>query len=276
MFHGRTLLIATNHGKERVIAPLLERSLGVTCVVAADLNTDFFGTFSGEVERQHDPITTLRNKCLKAMELYRGDLAVASEGSFGPHPSLFFIPADDELVFLYDAKNHFEILEREITTDTNFNAEEITNINQLREFTSLVNFPSHGVIVRKSKDDYTELTKGIIRWNSLRKKFKELIGKYGSAYLETDMRAMYNPTRMKVIETATQKLVERINSLCPVCKAPGFGVTHVKRGLPCSACGKPTRSVNAYHYTCEKCSYATEYPVEISLEDPRHCDNCNP
>ena len=92
MFEGRPLIIATKHEKEKVIAPILEKELGVKCFLALDLDTDKLGTFSGEVERHDDPITTARKKCLLAMELTNCDLAVASEGSFGPHPTIFLFP----------------------------------------------------------------------------------------------------------------------------------------------------------------------------------------
>lgn len=99
-FSGRHLLIATKHGKEKVIAPILESALNVKCFVATDLDTDKLGTFTGEVERTDSPLNTLRNKCLMAMELVDCNLVVASEGSFGTHPTAYFIHADDELLNL--------------------------------------------------------------------------------------------------------------------------------------------------------------------------------
>jgi hypothetical protein len=50
MFVGRNLLIATKHEKVKVIAPILEKELGVKCFVLKGLDTDKFRTFSGEVE----------------------------------------------------------------------------------------------------------------------------------------------------------------------------------------------------------------------------------
>ena len=120
MFKGRQLAIATRHCKEQVMALLLEKSLGVSCFVPEDLDTDALGTFTGEVERKDDPITTLRAKCQLAMAASGCDLAVASEGSFGPHPTLGFVLSGDELVLLLDAKNGLEILGRDLSTETNF------------------------------------------------------------------------------------------------------------------------------------------------------------
>lgn len=278
MFNNRKLVIATKHEKEIVIAPLFEKELGVRCVVAKNFDTDVLGTFTGEVERKDDPIATARNKCLMAMELNDADLAIASEGSFGVHPSIFFVSADDELLLFLDKKNDLEIIARELSTDTNFNGEEIKSEKQLIDFATKVNFPSHALILRKAKNDFTEIVKGIADWETLNKTFHQFLEKYGTAFFETDMRAMYNPTRMKVIEKATQKLIDKINSCCPQCNTPGFGITDAKRGLRCIQCHFPTRSTLSYVYTCQKCFYSKEemYPNNKTTEDPMYCDVCNP
>jgi hypothetical protein len=125
------------------------------------------GTFTGEVERKDDPITTARNKCLMAMQLNNCDLAVASEGSFGSHPSIFFVHADDEMLLFIDKKNGLEIIVRELSTDTNFSGEEIKTEKQLADFAKQAKFPSHALIIRKAKDDFTEIVKGITDWETL-------------------------------------------------------------------------------------------------------------
>lgn len=278
MFEGRKLLIATKHKKEKVIAPILEKTLGVKCFVVTDLDTDELGTFTGEIERKHDPLITARNKCLMAMELTNTDLAVASEGSFGPHPTLSFVPADDEFLLFIDKKNDLEIVVRELSTETNFNVAEIKTEIELNEFSTNANFPSHGLILRKSKDDFRNMVKGINNVEQLNHTFYNLIAEFGKAFIETDMRAMYNPTRMKVIEQAAIKLAEKINSLCPFCKMPGYGITDSKQGLPCEICNFPTRSTLSHIYTCKKCSFTNtkHYPNDKKTENPMHCDICNP
>ncbi len=101
MFEGRKLVISTKHQKEHVLGPILERALGVQAFVPKNLDTDQLGTFSGEVLRLHDPLTTARKKCQLAIELTGCDMAISSEGSFGSHPSAFFLPANVEwLIFL--------------------------------------------------------------------------------------------------------------------------------------------------------------------------------
>lgn len=278
MFKGRNLLIATKHEKEKVIAPILEKELGAQCFVTADFDTDELGTFTGEVNRKDDPITTARNKCLMAMKLTNCDLAIASEGSFGSHPSIYFVPADDEFLLFIDKKNNFEIIARELSTETNFNGSEIKTEKELKEFATNANFPSHGLILRKSKADFGDIVKGITNAEQLNNVFFNLISKYGTAFIETDMRAMYNPSRMKVIEKAAYKMVDKIKSLCPNCDIPGFGITDSNRGLPCELCNFPTRSTLSHIYTCQKCTFTKEekYPNGKQTEDPKYCDICNP
>lgn len=278
MFSGRKIVIATMHHKEQVIQPILESNLGCTCVVPNNFNTDLLGTFSGEIERNEDPIVTARKKCELAMRLTNTNIAVASEGSFGPHPSYFFASADDEFLMLKDIKNDLEIIVRELTLETNLNGDYINSIEELERFASKAKFPGHALIIRKSKDDSSKIVKGITTWKKLYACFNRYISLYGTVYVETDMRAMHNPTRMEVIRNLTLKLVDKINSTCPTCSTPGFGVTEVRQGLPCQQCGFPTGSTKSHIYTCVKCSYTEEkkYPNNKQTEDPMYCDICNP
>jgi len=278
MFEERRLVIATKHKKEKVIASLMEKAFGVSCFVNEKFDTDLLGTFSGEIERKLDPIASARQKCLMAMELSNCDLGIASEGSFGPHPSMFFVSADDEFLIFIDKKNNYEIIVRELSTDTNFNGKEIKTEEELLAFAKAINFPSHGLILRKSKSSNDSIIKGITNKNRLEQAFNELFDKFNSVYVETDMRAMFNPSRMKVIEAATKKLITKINSLCPQCSQPGFGITDTKSGLACGFCGSPTNSTLSYIYVCQHCSYAKEerYPHNRTTEEPMYCDYCNP
>lgn len=278
MFSNRKLIIATKHEKEKVIAPLMEAALGVSCYVNDNFDTDLLGTFTGEIDRKLDPIATARQKCLLAMELSNCDLGIASEGSFGPHPTLFFASADDEFLIFIDKKNNLEIIARELSTETNFNGKCVKTEAELLEFAKVVHFPSHGIILRKSKEDNFDIYKLIQNQQQLLEIYRILRGKYSSVYAETDMRAMNNPTRMKVIAAATQKLIDKIKVVCPQCNTPGFGITDAKKGLKCSNCGSPTQSILSNIYTCQRCSYIKEefYPQSKMVEEPMYCDFCNP
>jgi hypothetical protein len=267
------------HQKESVIAPILEKALGVEIIIPdSSFNTDTFGTFSGEVERTVDPIEAAQLKCIKACQLYDCSLAVASEGSFGPHPTLFFVPGDDEILVFIDLENKIEIRARELSTATNFAGSLFTSWDDIKAFAAKALFPSHALILRSEKDDTTHLTKGIDSWEALEQHCSAYLSQYGQVFVETDMRAMHNPSRMRVIEAATQKLADKILSTCPQCHWPGFDVVDVRAGLPCSWCGSPTNSTLCYTYQCKKCNHTEEklYPHGKQTEEPTFCDYCNP
>jgi predicted Zn-ribbon and HTH transcriptional regulator len=278
LFGNRKLVIATKHQKEEVIAPILEAALGVKCIVPENFDTDVFGTFSGEKIRHEDPISTARKKCEMAMKLTNCDIGIASEGSFGAHPHLYFVNADDEFILLIDKKNNLEIIARELSTSTNFGGDDIKTKQELLAFAKQSLFPSHGLILRKEKDNIETITKDFKDLNHLEEVFLSMQSKYGSVFIETDMRAMMNPTRMEVIGLATQRLIEKISSRCPECEIPGFSITETKSGLPCGLCGFPTQSTLYHVLTCANCEFTRRemFPNKKEKEEPMYCDNCNP
>jgi len=278
MFENRKLLIATKHHKELVIAPIFSKEFKNYCFTNGKIDTDILGTFSGEIDRKEDVISTLRAKCILGNQVTKCDLVIASEGSFGTHPTLFFAQANEELIMLKDFKNDIEIVTREISLETNFYGKIIIDEPDLLAFAEQVNFPSHAIILKSTEQNFLKIHKGITTMKSLLKHFHELKEEFNSVYAETDMRAMYNPTRMKVIKKVTKKLVDKIKSKCPNCFLPGFDILKAIPGLPCKNCALPTRSTLSYLYKCEKCFFEKEliYPKGIKFEDPTFCDYCNP
>jgi len=278
MFLNRKILITTKHKKELVIGPIIEKELGLSYVVNEQYDTDLLGTFTGEIERILDPIDNARKKCLDGMNLYNCEIGIASEGSFGPHPQAYFLSANEEVIIFIDKKNKLEIIAREISTETNFNSKTIQNIEELFAFAESVNFPSHALILRKSKHEKEDIFKGIQDNHELIKTFNYLHKKYQIVFAETDMRAMVNPMRMKLIEKTTLQLIQKIKSTCPNCQHPGFSVTKTKKGLKCNLCGTPTNSPLSLVSVCTQCSFEKEefYPNNKTSEDPMYCDHCNP
>lgn len=277
-FNGRKLIIATKHLKEKVILPLVKANMQVEVFVPSDYDTDKFGTFSGEIARTTNALEAVRKKCLDAMNHYGYDLGIASEGSFGPHPSLFFAQADDELLILIDQKNNLEIIARAVSLETNFSGEKIQSYEQLIEFAKQVHFPSHGLLLKDGENQFSKIHKDILDWEQLKLSYDSLTEHSKEIWAETDMRAHRNPTRMQIIEQATQKLIKKVASLCPNCQTPGYDVREVVKGLPCNWCKSPTSSTLALRYACQKCSHTTleEYPNGKKYESPEFCSNCNP
>jgi hypothetical protein len=264
------------HKKETVIAPLLSKVLGIPSVKIS-VDTDVFGTFSGEVPRKLSPLDTLRAKCSLAYEQSGISLIVASEGSFGPHPTVWFVPSNEEWILFKDYENDIEIVASLLSTETNFKSAHVSSEDELMAFANDALFPSHGLIL-KSLVDPVSIVKGITERGHLIDIFKSMNLEGNKVVAETDMRALYNPTRMNVIESACRELVRKIECVCPNCGMPGVDVVLTTRGLPCGNCGCPTNSILSQMMGCKKCEYRieTKYPHGKEIEDPMYCDYCNP
>jgi hypothetical protein len=273
----RKLLIVTKHGKNKVISKYFNKEFGLKSYLSSQFDTDSLGTFTGEISRKDDPITTLRKKCLLGMQQEGFDLAIATEASFGPHPNVFFVPAHEELIMIKDLKNNFEIVEKILTTDTNFASKKVNSIKDIKDFCINISFPKFGVILKFQNENETFFKKDL---KSL-KKIREVYNSYKFDYqceIETDMRAMNNPKRMEVISKITKKLIEKILNFCPSCNTPGFGIVSSHSGLKCEICTMPTQSTLYFLQQCTKCKYEEKkmYPNQKTFEDPMYCDYCNP
>ena len=280
-FEGRKLGVATIHGKEQVIGPLLERALrlsGYSAIV--DVDTDRFGAFSGEVERTLDPLAACEAKARHGSEISGLDLVIASEGSFGPYPPAPFISCDEEILVLYDALDDRTFHHRHVSLETVFGGEACANWSQARAFADRMKFPSHHLVVR-TREKWQQgdaLLKGIQDERVFRGAVERLLEEHGSCWVETDMRAMANPTRMGVIAGAAERFAAELTTTCPVCHACWFRITGALHGLPCEQCGWPTASTRAYLRTCWACAYSQSVPRTDGKrhEEPMHCGNCNP
>jgi hypothetical protein len=281
-FNNRLAILATMHQKERVIAPLLETELGIKVIVPSQFDTDCFGTFTREIKRIGTQIEAARLKAQKVLELTGNTIAIASEGSFYPHLAFPFLSCDREIVLLIDKVNQLEIVGQEIATETNHNHKQVKSIEEALEFAQKVGFPEHGLVVMASKNstEKEEIIKEIITEEKLIESVENFLKKSptGTIHIETDMRAMYNPTRMKAIAKATRNLIEKLNRFCPQCSTPGFDVVERLSGLPCGWCSSPTSLIRAAIYQCQKCNYRQEtlFPDRVETADPSYCPYCNP
>jgi len=279
---GSLAVIATMHGKQEVLAPLLSDGLGLLCRVPAGLDTDRFGTFSRDRARDGNALDAARAKAAAALDLMpEARIAIASEGSFGPHPQIPFAPMGRELVLLIDRATGLEITGHDATLDVRYAHAIARSLAEAEAFAARVGFPQHALIVMGCKgeepDPHSALAKGITRPEALAEAVARAIALSGAAFVETDMRAHLNPTRMAAIARAGTDLVQRYMSRCPACTQPGFAVTQRIGGLPCSWCGTPTALTLAEVLSCAACGHSEERCASNQPSaDPAHCPRCNP
>jgi len=282
LYRGQRIALATIHKKELYLNPACEKILGTSLFTCGEkINTDLFGTFSGEVERKGTQKETVLQKCYLGMEISGSALGLANEGSFGPHPFIPFVPSACETLVFVDKNRQLTIFETMISLKTNYQHKECLSETDLAEFLAHVLFPSHGLIVRPNIwRDKQILFKGIQDFCELKKAIAVSCQNSpdGMAHIETDMRAHMNPTRGRIIQKVGIRLFRRLTRLCPTCKTPGWGITNLKRGRPCSICDYPTELPVSYVWSCAICPYKEEspFPGAHLNADPGQCNLCNP
>ncbi len=236
-----------------MIGPVLLGSLGMV-LHRVEVDTDAFGTFTGDVPR----VGTMRDAALRKVEAAfaadpAADFAVASEGSFGPHPHAPMVASDLELVML--ASRQGAVLEGLVRSfDTNYGHQVAHDVGEVERFAAHVHFPSHAVCLLGCVSDARRpdraMVKGVTEAGQLRDVAGALLARHGAVWVETDMRAHLNPSRQQVIAQATERLVETARSTCPACTRAGFQVVDVARGLPCRVCGTASRYVRTEVWGC--------------------------
>lgn len=292
-YGGEKVALATRHGKEKVIARALRWGLGAELLHVPSVDTDALGTFCGGVQRQGSALEACIAKAEAALEQAGTGLAMASEGSFGPHPHVPFLTAGLECMVFLDRKRGLMIREEALAPRTNF-AHRFVQIpsasgpdHELQRWLLQVGFPRHALMVRPKgsaaspgESDGGPVEKGLHRWEDLQPAIQRAVAASaeGLALLETDMRAHCNPTRMAAIRGLAFRLVRRIASPCPACATPGWGVVAQRPGLPCVSCGLPTDLLLRQVWGCQLCSHSQERPRPDGLltADPGQCQWCNP
>ena len=262
--------------------PVLEKDLLLRVELASALNTDRFGTFSREIERKGSQLDAARAKIAAGFEnAPSARVGIASEGSFGPHPHIPFLALGRELIVLIDRETGLELTGHDVSLETNFEHTVVSNVGSAVEFAERIKFPDHGLIVIGYVDNQPAPAKALIKDITDRANLEAAVGavvnKCGAAFLETDMRAHRNPTRMSAIGRATADLVRRFRSRCPECAFPGFDVTERVSGLPCAWCGEPTRLIQREILSCCTCGHRQERSAtDKTTADPGQCEGCNP
>lgn len=277
MLYESEILLATKHNKESVIAPELVKHLNASIIVPDDFDTDKYGTFDGRVARKGSQFNTVLHKARDAASRFNQRYVIASEGSFGPHPTVSFLPGDVEYLLFYDSETDKYVCEVEVSTETNFAHMDLRKNDRIDKFLELTKFGTHAVTVRALEDDII-LGKGIYQFDRLQMILDQYFKEYDVIRLETDMRAMMNPTRMRVIARVAEKLAVRLSRSCPECSHYGFGEVSVDGVLECELCSGETTLYKQRQVRCVFCGYSECHPREDGLRhaDPTYCLSCNP
>ena len=277
-YDGRQIALLTQHGKLQVLAPVLQQALGCTLCLVTGYDTDLLGTFTRDIARRGTQLEAARHKARISMELSGLPLAVASEGSFGADPVAGMFPWNVELLVWIDSERELEVVGL-AQGNAAFAHLLSGDWPAIVEFAQQMAFPSHQLVVRPTAEDGLPVLKGLDGWDSLQSAYKEALRQSdnGLVFVETDVRAHTNPTRMAMIKMAAEDLANKLGCLCPACTSPGFAAVDAIRGLRCAGCHAPTNEVSAEILGCVKCEHrVTRGRRDLMFADPGRCNFCNP
>jgi hypothetical protein len=270
------------HAKEKAIAPIFRNKLAMEIEVAPGINTDTLGTFTGEIPRAGTIQDAAIAKARLGMAATGLSIGIASEGSYGPHPSFPFIPAGIELMVVVDDELGIIVSEHLIDDAPVFNHILTADSGGAAGFLDQIGFPEHAVIVRPNEVEQAvcPIHKGLRTTEALTHAIADCSAhsRDGMALVQTDMRAHMNPTRMAALGRLAALLCDRLATPCPACGIPGYDQIDTEPGLPCEWCGSPSVSVRHLVFGCVTCEHREKRPRPDgrTQADPGHCPECNP
>lgn len=274
-YRGRTAALATRHGKRPLIAAPLT-ALGLRVILADGVDTDRFGTFTGDRVRTGSARDTVEAKARAALASAALPLGLASEGSFGPHPASHWVTLDVELVALVDDDTDLVVVGRASSTDATWASHPVAGERELHGFLASIGFPRQGVVVH-TETHPADAVKGITDLRALHDAIAAATLCHPDQLVQvvTDLRAHHNPRRRAVIRAAAADLAARLASHCPACSSPGYGTERGEPGRPCATCGTPTHETAALIWSCPACRF--EHCATVTgYADPTWCPQCNP
>jgi hypothetical protein len=277
-YKGQEVALLTQHGKERVIAPVLDAALGCRVRRVAGYDTDLLGTFTRDIPRAGTQREAARKKARLGMALAGLPIGLASEGAFGADPMIGMFPWNTEVLIWIDDLHGLEVVGT-ARGKANFAHLLTPDCAAAEAFARRWGFPEHQLVIRPEREDDPRIRKGNASRADLEAGFAwaRRESAQGLVFLETDVRAHANPTRQENIRRAAEDLASRLCSLCPACGAPGFWRVERVPGLPCEDCGAPTEEARAEVLGCVRCAHrVTREYSEPETADPARCDYCNP
>ncbi|WP_407685729.1 DUF6671 family protein [Mycobacterium sp. HUMS_1102779] len=276
-YAGTVIAMGTMHGKEHQVAPPFADVLDARVVAPAGIDTDQFGTFTGEVTRTSTPSDTATAKARLAMRAAGVPYGLASEATYGAWFGMLAVH-EETLVFVDDVRG-IRVVEGVDTPGAPGPPRSVGGAGEGVDAARSFGFPRQGAAVKAAVGDRVRVFgKGITDTGTL-------IGVVGAAlaladdnraWVEPDLRAHHNPSRRDVLAALAGRLARRLATPCPGCGCPGYGKVASRDGLPCRACGCPTTLIAADVHGCPACTHSSTVTRSRADAAPRFCPACNP
>jgi hypothetical protein len=152
-----------------------------------------------------------------------------------------------------------------------------TSACELEDFLRSIDFPAHALIAKaNSASGAGAPLKGLRSREELAHALRDCVERSEDtrAFVQTDMRAHMNPTRMAAIGRLAERFADRLTCFFPACQSPGYGIIAVEKGLPCAWCGGPSLMVRHQVFGCVRLRQPREARA-LRRPDPGQCAYCN-
>ena len=275
---ARKIALPTLHKKGDQIIPAFQELTDFE-IVEVEIDTDSFGTFSGEIERTLSPRDAALAKAEAALSVTGWDGAIASEGSIGTDPRLPFLISDREVMVFVDRLEGVVIEENHLSFEIIAAKTEYRASDDLSDFLRQADFPNHHLIVTSRSDGSLRAIKGISDEGSLRLALEESLRRSddGKVMIESDLRAHASPSRQANIAHLARLLAKRISKRCPSCDAPGWGRVDHLFGVECEDCGHlDERIASQVIEGCGRCDHRAQGEILRERIKASECELCNP
>lgn len=273
-----TAALTTMHGKEQQIAPAFGRIAGWELVVA-QIDTDQFGSFDGEVPRTLSPKAAALAKAKLGAEQLGLRFGVASEGTIGHHPQFPLLTSDHELIAIVDLELGHELVVSHVSAEIIAERHVLSDDSNLEQIASLCDLPNHAANLIASGPSGREVRKDIRDLANLKLTVRDLGNKQDLRELvvESDFRAMSSPSRQRNIEHCAELAAQRVATRCPGCEYLGWGLVRYEFGLECRSCGFANEHLAKKGINrCLRCELEESFDLGVSLAEPAQCMVCNP
>jgi len=271
MSRANRLALLTRHGKAAVLGGVAE-ALGLELQLIDDFDTDSLGTFTLERPRLGSQFDAALAKAKLACELSGCRWGLGSEGSFGPDPYLAQAPWGVELLVLHDAQTASQVHAVAQGPALAYLQASVCSLDAAIAFATEIGFPAQGLIIGRADEPWFD--KEARELAQLRQRAEQSL-LHGELWLETDMRAHRNPSRMAMIAQAGQALAQRLHERCPRCEARGWAPVGLISGARCDCCGHATSAARAQRLQCAVCRHEEEKPLRETVPAAR-CELCKP
>ena len=271
----RRIAIPTLHRKGDQIIPAF-KGVADFELFEVPLDTDSFGTFSGEIERTLSPRDAALAKARSVLASGNWDGAIASEGSIGPDPYLPFMLSDREILVYLDRDDllieetyrSFEIITARL---------EFCEGDDLTQFLESADFPRHQLIVSARIEGQLKAIKGIDSHEALHDAIGLMMKESQVLTIESDLRAHASPSRQQNIAAVATRLAKRISQKCPECSCIGWGRVDHLFGVECVECGHlDQRTARQVIDGCARCDHRLAGEVLREGITAGECELCNP